>query len=125
MNRRLSPDLCIAPECSNNAAYGHAHCGLASCGGVYAKQGRSETPPGESGSDSTGYSDKEDRCSHCGRRSGGGEVHISRKQRGDGVTVVYVPGFGIVSVEGTMSIYGQGIKITPGQSVNVVSHRSG
>ena len=91
----------------------------------HAKSRGSEEATGELRSDSIGIGLEEDRCSHCGRRSGGGEIHISNRQGGDSLTVVYVPGVGTVSVKGALSIYGQGLAITSYENINVVSHRRG
>ena len=76
-----------------------------------AKSRGSEEAVGEPGSPSLRDSVEEDRCPYCRRRSGAGEVHISHKQGGDSITMAYVPGVGTVSVKGSMSIYGQGLKI--------------
>lgn len=90
-----------------------------------AKSPGSEEASGESGGDSEQLSVEEDRLPDSRGRPGNDEIHISHKQGSDNTSVAHVPGVGAISVQGTMSIRGQGLQIHTYPDVDVVSYRSG
>ena len=92
---------------------------------THAQSRGSEETAGESGSESIGERVEEDGCPHCGRRSGEREIRVSLKEPGIGHTVAHVRGIGVVSVEGTMSIRGQGLIVTAHEESIYVSYGRG